>query len=216
MTENDVTIERPSIYSMFLNALPMLFLVCGFFVAATFATSWPTAFGVFLLWLYLVPPLVCRCLLASFGRPSGAIKQSDRAYRVWWAVTQLQMPFNRMPFLEELLRLAPGLYALWIWLWGGSVSPLAFVAPGVTITDRFAVHIAKGAVLGTRSSYAGHMVTRDASGQWTVLVAAPEVCENALVSGDAGLGPGAKLLPGAFLPYGRKVAPLSVWPKQTP
>jgi hypothetical protein len=48
--------------------------------------------------------------MVSFGRPEGQLTQDMSAYRVWWVLTQWQILFNRLPWLEELLRLVPGLY----------------------------------------------------------------------------------------------------------
>lgn len=79
------------------------------------------------------------------------------------------MLFNRVPWLEELLRLVPAFYALWIWLWGGKFSPFAYAGPGALITDRYAVEVQRGAVLGFQSALAGHMVVRDEAGRWVVI-----------------------------------------------
>lgn len=213
MTANSPMLEKPGAYSLVLNVLPLVFIATGLWVTAALTSHWASACAVGLAWLYVLPPLLGRLLISVFGRPEGVLRQTDKAYRVWWALTQLQMPFNRLPMLEELLRFVPGLYALWIRLWGGHLSPLAYVAPGVVITDRFAIQVGRGAVLGMRSAFAGHMALRDEAGAWTIVVAAPVVGDHALVGGEAGLGPGARLLPGQSLPYGRKLGPHAIWPR---
>ncbi|MGD9671404.1 MAG: hypothetical protein AB7U75_20545 [Hyphomicrobiaceae bacterium] len=215
MNGNDSTglLEKPSGFSLIMNVVPMVHLGTGAALASTVAAGLAGSIAVMVAWVYLVPPLVARILVAAFGEPRGELRQDMASYRVWWALTQLQMPFNRLPVLEETLRLVPGLYAAWIGLWGGRVSARAFIGPGVVITDRYAVDVGRGAVLGYKAALAGHMVVRDEAGRFMVIVAAPRVEADAMVGGGAGLGPGATLRAGHVLPTGRRVGPYGAWPR---
>lgn len=205
--------EKPSGFSLAMNFVPVAHLASGIALASFGADS--SGGGMVLLagWIYLLPPLLARALIAVFGRPDGRLTQEMTAYRVWWVLTQLQTIFNRMPWLEEALRLVPGLYPLWIWLWGGRVSASAYIGPGVVITDRYTTHVAAGAVLGFKAALAGHMVVRE-GGRFVVIVAAPIVEREAMMGGAAGLGPGARLRAGAVLPTGRRVGPFDSWPRE--
>jgi hypothetical protein len=209
-------LEKPDRLSLLLNILPFVHLASG----AVFMFGGLDTVGqrlIFALaWIYLLPPLVARCTLAAFGVPGGQLTQDTSGYRIWWFLTQWQTLFNRLPWLEEVLRLVPGLYAFWIALWGGQLSPFAYVGPGVVITDRYLVHVGRGAVLGFKSALAAHMVIRDKQGRYVVVVAAPVVEAEAILGGDAGLGPGAILRAGHLLPSGRRVAPFSEWPRRNP
>lgn len=206
-------LEQPSRFSLWLNGLPVAVLATGVAAAASVSTTTAGAVGFFVAWLYLLPPLACRVMFAMFGRPEGELTQDLSSYRVWWTATQLQLIFNRIGWLEELLRLVPGLYALWIYLWGGRLSPQTFVGPGVTITDRYMIDVGPGCVLGAGCALAGHMVMYNSAGRWVVTVAAPVVERQAIVGGNAGLGPGARLRAGEMLPSGRRVAPFATWPR---
>ena len=205
--------ELPDAFSLWMNLVPFAHVAAGAGLVLTCSHGPWQAFWLALAWIYLVPPILGRLILAIFGRPEGSFTQEQSGYRVWWALTQLQILFNRLPFLEELLRLIPALYPLWIGLWGGRLSPLAYVAPGVVITDRYLVRVERRAVLGFRSTLAGHMALRNEAGRWLAVIAAPIVRESAIVGGDAGLGPGATLLKGALLPSGRRVGPFDQWPR---
>ena len=68
--------------------------------------------------LYLVPPLVVRALLSVAPVKEGRIAADSRGFFVWWTTFQWQVIFCRFPALEEVLRLIPGLYSLWLRLWG--------------------------------------------------------------------------------------------------
>jgi hypothetical protein len=94
------------------------------------------------------------------------------------------------------------------------LSAQAFVSPGVIVTDRYLVNVGRGAVLGFKSALAGHMAIRNDAGRFVVVVAAPTVEDEAIVGGDAGLGPGAVLRAGHMLPTGRRVGPFDEWPRK--
>lgn len=206
--------EGPSAFALALNVWPALHLASGATLAFALADGAAGRAGVFAAWLYLLPPLAARALIALYGIPEGRLTQDMRAFRVWWALTQLQMPFNRFPALEEALRLVPGLYPAWIALWGGRISALAFIGPRVVVTDRHATRIERGAVIGFSGALAGHMALREADGRWTVIAAGPRVERDAVLGGGAGLGPGAVLARGAMLPAGRRVGPFDRFPRE--
>ena len=207
-------LEKPSAFSLWLNVLPFLHVVSGLVLALVMCDGVSRQAEVLLVWIYVLPPFASRLMIIFFGRPEGRLTQDMTSYRVWWILTQWQTIFNRLPWLEELLRLVPGLYSLWIGLWGGSLSPFAYVGPGVLITDRYAVRVGRGAVLGLKSALAGHMAVRNEEGYWEVLVAAPIVEPDAILGGDSGLGPGAILRAGHLLPAGRRVGPFGEWPRR--
>ncbi len=207
-------LEKPSVFSLWLNALPFLHLVSGVAAILWLCDTTGGKLILLMIWVYLLPPLASRLLLVLFGRPEGRFTQDTSAYRVWWVLTQWQILFNRLPWLEELLRLVPGLYAFWITLWGGSLSPFAYIGPRVLITDRHAIRVGRGAVLGMQSILAGHLVIRNEAGRWLVLAAAPIVEPDAVVGGDARLGPGAILRTGQMLPTGCHINPFDEWPRR--
>lgn len=208
------TLEKPSSFSLWLNWLPIFHIATGLLLTLWMCHTTSSRLGILVAWIYLLPPLASRLMITIFGNPEGRLTQDVSAYRVWWVLTQLQILFNRLPWLEELLRLLPGLYALWIRLWGGRLSPFAYVGPGVQITDRHAIHVGRGAVLGMNSLLTGHLVIRDEKGRWQVLVAAPVVEPGAIVGGAAKLGPGALLRAGSMLPVGRHIMPFEEWPRR--
>lgn len=207
-------LEKPSAFSLWLNGLPFLHLASGLGVAWWLCDTLGGRTSVLAAWVYLLPPLAARLIIVAWGRPEGRLTQDMATYRVWWVLTQWQIMFNRLPWLEELLRLVPGLYALWIGLWGGHLSPFAYVGPGVLITDRQAIRVERGAILGMKCLLAGHLAMRDEAGRWLVLAAAPVVEAEAIVGGDARLGPGAVLRAGHMLPTGRRINSFDEWPRR--
>jgi hypothetical protein len=199
-------------FTLVLNYLPFVQLVTGATLVGLWARSWGSALLGTMAWLYLVPPIVCRLTFLAWGRPHGrGLTQKTRPYKVWWFTHQWQIVFNRLPWLEELLRLVPGLYAFWIGLWGGRVSPFAYWGPGSVIVDRGLVVVQPRAVIGMGAGLTGHLGRLAPDGTYCVDVAAPNVGRGAIMGARSGLGPGAQLLANQMLPAGRLIPPFVQW-----
>jgi hypothetical protein len=214
MTAAERTVERRDLttYTLALNYLPLTQLLAGAAFIATQTTSVGAAIASSLAWLYLLPPIVCRLTLLVFGAPYGrALSQHDRAYKVWWFAYQWQAVFNRLPWLEEILRLVPGLYALWLFLWGARVSPLVYWAPGSLVIDRPLLIVEAGAVIGAGAGLVGHTATLARDGSYRVDIAAPRVGRGAMMGARSGLSAGAELASGEMLPAGRMIKPFTRW-----
>src|SRR5262245_36743965 len=101
---------RVTTFTLALNYLPLVQLVAGAAVVTWLWRSPGARLAAFAAWVYLVPPCACHATLWLFGRPHGrGLTQDSRAYKVWWFTHQWQVVFNRLPWLDELLRLVPGL-----------------------------------------------------------------------------------------------------------
>jgi acetyltransferase-like isoleucine patch superfamily enzyme len=160
-----------------------------------FATSWMwVPIGIALL--YLFPPLAARTVMAAWGPTPSSATIGSRAFLRWWTLAQLQLVFNRLPQLEEVLRLVPGLYSAWLRLWGARVGRLVFWSPGVVITDRQLVEVSEGAIVGMGVTLAAHLVLRDGDTTTRVISAPVVVGAGAIVGGQAILGPGASIVSG--------------------
>ena len=205
---------KPSGYSLALNVLPFLHLLAGA------AGLWlfdgvAQQVGFALAWLYVLPPLIGRVAIALFGVPQGeGFDQDARAYKVWWFLMQWQVLFNRFGFLEELLRVVPGLYALWLNAWGARVSPVVYWGPGALVMDRYSLRIARGAVIGTRAVLVGHLAVKDSSGLFRVTLAPVQIGEGALIGAHAGVGPGCVIAAGAEVPAATFLRPFTQWTGQ--
>jgi len=149
-----------------------------------------------LILLSLFPPLMARTLAALWGPTPRAATFGSSAFLHWWALSQLQLVFNRLPQLEELLRMIPGLYSLWLRLWGARVGRFVFWSPGVVITDRQLVWVGDRAVIGMGAKIASHIVLRAADGTRRLLAAPVVIGAEAMVGGLTIFGPGARIAPG--------------------
>jgi len=202
---------RPSGYSLALNALPFVYLLCGTGVILT--VDGPAARVLIgLAWIYLLPPVVTRLALAVWGSPEGeGLGQDTRGYRLWWFVTQMQVVFNRLPVLEEALRLVPGCYPLWLQLWGARVSLKVYWASGAMIVDRTLLDVGAGVVVGTRAVISAHLAYKDEAGVFRVTVARTRIGDDVLIGAYAGIGPGCRIESGAEVPAAAFLRPYTHW-----
>lgn len=211
LTRGAVAGTKPSTYSLLLNALPFVLICCGAF-AVFVSESWPARTVIAFAWIYLMPPLIARAAVRVFGAPIGeALGQETHAYKVWWFITQLQVLFNRLPIFEELLRIMPGAYPLWLRLWGARVSMKVYWGPGAMLADRMHVVIGSGVVIGTRAVLAPHLAYKDSAGVFRVTIAPIEIGDDVLVGAYAGIGPGCRIEAGSEIPAASFLRPNTAW-----
>ncbi|MEN8180719.1 MAG: hypothetical protein ABFS39_19150 [Pseudomonadota bacterium] len=199
--------EPISRFALLGNFLPMLLIGVMFAASQVLAEGLLAGLGLFTALLYTVPPLLGRLLILLFGKPQGrGIPQHSRAFRVWWLLLQLQMPFNRLPWLEELLRLVPGLYPLWLNLWGARVHPATFWAPAARTLDRPYVETGYASVIGTDTLMSGHLARRE-NGRFLVDVDTIVIGAGAVIGARTSIGPGCVIGPGETLAATTRLAP---------
>lgn len=181
--------------------------------AAAVALAWwlppPWAMPAALAWVLLLPPLLCQTT-AWLWPATGEMPASSASARLWWWQQQLQAPFNRLTFIEEIFRLVPGLYQAWLALWGGRAHPFCFFAAGSVVTDRQSVAVGRGAVIGGGAILGGHAVLRR-DGRWIIAVGTVRIGPAAVVGARCVLGPGSEIGAGEELPATLPLPPFQRW-----
>ena len=166
----------------------------------------PLRAGCALAMLYLAPPLVSRFAALR----EGTFSASDAGFLRWWFVNQLQVLFNRLP-LEEILRIVPGLYSVWLRLWGAKIGALVYWSPRVLLLDRGLVQIGHRVVLGAGVRLSGHALTRTENGDLQLIVGTVTIGDDAIVGGWAVVAPGARIGAGEPVPATIGIAPHTIW-----
>lgn len=151
-----------------LNCIPLLHVTLVVWAALAWAWFWIP------LCLYLLPPVIVRTLMAVRPPAAGSHPAASREFIFWWATAQAQMIFCRLPILEEILRLVPGCYSLWLRVWGAKIGRLTFWAPGMRILDRSFLRVGDDVIFGAGVRLSAHVFASDQSGH-TVLHLAPIV-----------------------------------------
>jgi hypothetical protein len=193
-----------------LGFLPVLHLLLTV-AAGVWASGRVASIVGVLLALYVAPPLVVRLLSIVAPLPAGMVAPGSRGFFAWWASSQCQTIFNRVPLLEEGLRMVPGLYSQWLRLWGARVGALVYWAPGLRIADRSLLAVGDRVVFGAGVRLHGHLLTRDAAGAMSLIVAPVRIGSEALVGAYSLLAPGVGIAAGESSPAARTLGPFTEW-----
>lgn len=185
---------RQKLRLLALNALPLLHLATLVVLVAAFPFALSTRLLLGLAWLLLAPPLLARFVLRN-GLPSGEIAVPSDAFFRWWTTWQLQTVFNRLPWIEEVLRLIPGAYSAWLRLWGARIGRLTLWSPGVRIFDRPLLDIGDDVVLGIDTRLVAHFGGLDATGRSTFTLGRITIGDRCVIGAGSLLAPGVTLAP---------------------
>jgi hypothetical protein len=170
---------------------------------------WRLAAGLVLL--YLVPPLVGRILGCLAPVREGRLAVGGRAFFAWWALFNLQVIFCRFPALEEALRLVPGLYSLWLRLWGARIGRLIYWGAGLRILDRSLVRIGDGVMFGAAVRLNPHVLVRNKTGELELVLATVIIGDEALIGGYSLLTAGTEIAAGECTKAFLISPPFSKW-----
>jgi hypothetical protein len=183
---------RVRIWMLLLNFFPLAHLSA--LVAIVFANLpvW-TRIAAVLALLLILPPLLARLVHALVPLPPGKISIESGGFLSWWATAEFQVIFNRLPMIEELLRMIPGLYSVWLRLWGSRIGRLTFWAPGMVVLDREYLDLGDDVVFGAGVRLNGHVIMRNRQGRLELAIGPIKIGSRAAVGGYSLLTAGAEI-----------------------
>ncbi|MCY2930532.1 MAG: hypothetical protein NTV86_13740 [Planctomycetota bacterium] len=146
--------------------------------------------------IYVLPPLLCRVLLLASPIRRTTIAIGSREFFTWWFAINLQMLFNRFAALEELLRIVPGCYSLWLRLWGAKVGRLTYWAAGMRILDRPFLQIGEDVTFGAGVRLNPHVIQPGGDGRLVLLLGRVRIGDHVSVGGYSLLVAGAEIASG--------------------
>jgi len=175
------------------NYIPILHVLL---TACTLCVPWATLgwrIAAALTVLYMMPPVLARCILSIRPIREERIRMPSRDYFTWWILLNLQVVFCRLPFLEELMRLIPCAYSAWLRLWGARVGSFTYWAAGLQILDRGFLDIGDGVVFGAGVRLNPHVIVENDDGRMELLLARIRIGHRALIGGYALLTAGTRI-----------------------
>jgi hypothetical protein len=195
------------LWMVLLGFIPALHLIATLLPAALAATGRiaPAAAWLTPAILFLLPPLVVRAATSWSPLASGRLEPGSRGFLYWWFTAQWQVIFTRLPVLEELIRMIPGLYSLWLRLWGAQVGALVYWSPGVVILDRPLVRIGRRVVFGVGARLNPHVLGPDGPRRLALYLSPITIGDDALVGGYSVLLPGCEVAKGEVTPPFRTI-----------
>jgi hypothetical protein len=143
--------------------------------------------------IYLLPAIVVRLQLWGWPLTHGRLELSSAAFLRWWASAQWQVLFARLPWLEEALRLLPGVYSAWLRLWGARIGALVYWSPGVAVLDRPLLRIGNRVAFGAGVRINPHVIAPGPDGRGALYLAPVAIGDDALVGGYSILLPGCEI-----------------------
>jgi hypothetical protein len=194
-----------------LNAIPLTHVVI---ILSVLLTPWGTPAQravVAVAVLYLLPPLLARIVRGLFPLGEGLIYPETRAFLVWLTLLNLQVLFCRLPFLDELLRLVPGLYSAWLRLWGARIGRLTYWAAGTTVLERPFLNVGNNVIFGAGVRLNAHVMAKDEAGRTVLYFGTITIGDRAVVGGYALLTAGTEIAADEETMGFLRARPFSYW-----
>lgn len=142
--------------------------------------------------VYILPIIAFRAHKLIWPVSYGISKLDAPSYSPWWAMHRIQVLFNYIPVFERILYLVPGLFSVWLRLWGSKIGKNVYWAGCCDITDRYLLDIGDNVIVGYKVAFYGHAVTPTKDG----LV----LCyRDIIVKNNSMLGALAKIGPGVIV-----------------
>ena len=195
------------VWMVVLGFIPMLHLIATVLPSALVATGriGPAAAWLTPAILFVLPPLVVRASTWWSPLTSGRLEPGSRGFLHWWFAAQWQVIFTRLPVLEEVIRMIPGLYSLWLRLWGAQVGSLVYWSPGVVILDRPLVRIGSRVIFGVGARLTPHVLAPNGARRMALYLSPITIGDGALIGGYSVLLPGCEVAEGEVTPPFRTI-----------
>jgi len=184
---------RGKLLLLALNFIPLIHVISAVSVGILAPARGPVRIGLACAVLYLLPPTLARLILFVAPITEGQIAVGSHAFFTWWTVFQLQVVFCRIPALEEILRLIPGLYSLWLRLWGARIGRLTYWSPGTLISDRSFLSVGDNVILGAGVRLNSHVLMRPTGQPLQLVLARVTVGDRAVIGGYSLLTAGTEI-----------------------
>lgn len=164
-----------------------------------------------LLALYILPPILNRIIFALLKIREGTFPAKSKEFFAWFLSYQFQTIFLRFPFLEEVIRMVPRLYSVWLRLWGSKIGTAVTWSPGVLVLDRGLVEVGDYTLFGYGSRLASHFFVSKPDGEFELVLGVPKIGRRVILGGESGVAPGAIVGDYEMLPATFDLAPFYMW-----
>ena len=149
--------------------------------------------------IFLTPLLVFRIHNLFFPIKEGNTDLSAKKYNPWWGSYMFQYPFIALPSLEAILHLIPGLYSLWLRMWGSKIGKKVVWTPRVQVLDRGLLEVGDRVVVGHMCAFCSHAIT--AIDEKPMLKISKVILgAKSFIGADSQFGPGVNIPAGEMVP----------------
>ena len=192
-----------ALFPAFHTVLVLVSLV--FFV---FHPRWYSVTAIPLV-IYLFPLTVFHC--HQFLAP---VKEGEydltKGYSAWFGSHMLQNFFITFPITERFLRLFPGVFSLWLRLWGSGVGKNVYWTPDFEVADRSLLIIGNNVVFGYAVKISCHMINPSRKMGLKNTIKKVEIQDGVFVGAGTRITPGVLIKKGAVVKAKTDIYPNSV------
>jgi len=185
-----------NLFSVFPLLHLSLIIIVFLFTAVQFHILWLLAL-VFII--YLFPVLLWYCLFLKINEGKQRIGKRAKEGSSWLICHYLQYNFILFPAFEKALLVVPGLYSLWLRLWGSKIGKGVIWAPVMSLHDRSLVIIDDHSFVGGHTKIASHFLIRQNEGLYSYIKQV-KIGKRVIIGAKTSLGPGSKIIDDSFLP----------------
>ncbi len=173
---------------------------------------YPSIFSIAALFfsLYGFPLLIYKIHEYFFSIEEGITYLCDKDYSPWWGSHQIQLIYIAFPALETVLRLIPGIFSLWLRLWGAKIGKDIYWTPRLEIADRSLIEVGDRVVFGYGIGIYSHII-KPKQENLMLYVKKVKIGSNVFLGGGSQIGPGARVESGVFLPMNSHLYPNQVF-----
>jgi len=159
-----------------------------------------------LFWIYAFPVIAYKIHNRFFPIEEGTSSIIGE-YSPWYGGHMIQSLFVYFPALERVIRLVPGLFSVWLRLWGSSIGRDVSWTPHFELEDRAFMDVGNNAVFehGVKESF--HLISPSREDILKLVIKKIKIGEGAFVGGATVMAPGVEIEPGAFVEEGTYLCP---------
>lgn len=121
------------------------------------------------------------------------------SYSPWYGTHMIQLVFIGFPSCERFLRLFPGVFSVWLRLWGSKVGKGVYYTPHLELADRGLLEIGNGCVFGYNVKIAGHYISPSKEKGLKLYVRKVVIEDGGFVGAASRLAPGVRVKAGALV-----------------
>ena len=132
------------------------------------------------------------------------------SYSPWYGTHMIQLVFIGFPSCERFLRLFPGVFSVWLRLWGSKVGKGVYYTPHLELSDRGLLEIGHGCVFGYNVKIAGHYISPSREKGLKLYVRKVVIEDGGFVGAASRLAPGVRVKAGALVKAAVDVYPDTV------
>jgi hypothetical protein len=159
-----------------------------------------------LISLYVFPLLIYRIHEYYYPLKEGISYLGTKNYSPWWGSHQIQVIYIAFPVLETLLRLIPGVFSLWLRLWGSKVGKNVYWTPQLEISDRSLIEIGDNVVFGNGVGIYSHII-KPKKQDLLLYVKKVKIGNNVFLGAWNHIAPGVTIVDGTYVPVFTHVYP---------